>query len=70
MQAGTLIVGILASALGAGYLMYGKRQAKVAPMVAGALLCLYPYFVDGVVSQVLIGVALAAAPFVLARLLP
>lgn len=66
----TLIVGLLASALGAGYFVYGKRQAKIAPMVAGALLCVYPYFVEGTLWLVLIGVALAAAPFVLDHFLP
>ena len=65
----TLIVGLLASALGAGYFVYGKRQAKIAPMVAGVLLCVYPYFVDGMLWLVLVGVALAAAPFVLDYLL-
>jgi hypothetical protein len=70
MQMSTLIVGLLAGALGAGYFVYGKRQAKITPMVAGALLCIYPYFVDGALWLVLIGVALAAAPFVLDYFLP
>ncbi len=66
----TLVIGLLAGALGAAYFVYGKRQVKVAPMVAGALLCVYPYFVDGTLWLVLIGVALAAAPFVLDRFFP
>jgi hypothetical protein len=66
----TLVIGILAGALGAGYFVYGKRQAKVTPMVAGALLCVYPYFVDGALWLVLIGVALAAAPFLLDHFFP
>lgn len=70
MQMSTLIIGLFASALGAGYFVYGKRQAKITPMVAGALLCVYPYFVDGVLWLVLIGVALAVAPFVLDYFLP
>ena len=65
MQMSTLIVGLLAGALGAGYFVYGKRQAKIIPMVAGALLCIYPYFIDGALWLVLIGLALAAAPFLL-----
>jgi hypothetical protein len=70
VQPGTLIVGVLASALGAGYFMYGKRQAKAVPMVTGALLCVYPYFVDGTLWLILIGAVLAVAPFLLARFLP
>lgn len=66
----TLIVGLLAGALGAGYFVYGRRQAKVVPMLAGALLCVYPYFVDGTLLLVVIGAALAAAPFVVDHFLP
>ena len=57
------LIGIVTSALGVGYFLYGKRQARFAPLLAGLLLCVYPYFVDSVVWLVVIGVALAAAPF-------
>jgi hypothetical protein len=70
MEMSTLIIGLFAGALGAGYFVYGKRMAKITPMVTGALLCVYPYFVDGTLWLVLIGVALAAAPFVLDYFLP
>lgn len=59
----SLLIGIVTSALGVGYFLYGKRQARFAPLLAGLLLCVYPYFVDSVVWLVVIGVALAAAPF-------
>ena len=59
----SLLSGIVTSALGVGYFLYGKRQARFAPLLAGLLLCVYPYFVDSVVWLVVIGVALAAAPF-------
>ena len=59
----SLLNGIVTSALGVGYFLYGKRQARFAPLLAGLLLCVYPYFVDSVVWLVVIGVALAAAPF-------
>jgi len=60
-----LIVGIFTGALGVGYFIYGKRQAKFVPLIAGMLLCVYPYFVDGVGWLIAIGVALAAAPFLI-----
>ena len=59
----SLIFGILAGAVGAGYLIYGKRQSKFVPMTAGILLCVYPYFTDNVVWLSIIGVLLMAAPF-------
>ena len=37
-----LWLGVLAGAVGMGYFIYGKRQAKYVPMIAGVLLCVYP----------------------------
>ena len=63
MNSTSLLIGIFTGAIGVGYFMYGKRQARFAPLIAGMLLCVYPYFVTGVVWLVLVGVALMAAPF-------
>ena len=65
MNATSLMIGIFTGAIGAGYFMYGKRQAKFVPVIAGMLLCVYPYFVDGVLWLVLVGAALMAAPFLI-----
>jgi len=59
----SLLVGIVAGAIGVGYFIYGKRQTKIVPMVAGALLCVYPYFVDRLLWLVLVGAILMAVPF-------
>ena len=59
----SLIVGIIAGAIGVGYFIYGKRQAKFAPLLAGMLLCIYPYFTDSLLWLCVIGVALVVAPF-------
>jgi hypothetical protein len=59
----SLIVGIIAGAIGVGYFIYGKRQAKFAPLLAGMLLCIYPYFTDSLLWLSVIGVALVVAPF-------
>ncbi|HLX30924.1 MAG TPA: hypothetical protein VKV24_20805 [Casimicrobiaceae bacterium] len=63
MNSTSLIIGIFTGAIGVGYFMYGKRQARFAPLIAGMLLCVYPYFVTGVVWLVVVGAALMAAPF-------
>ncbi|MGE5169989.1 MAG: hypothetical protein ACM3JC_06405 [Rudaea sp.] len=65
MTPANLLIGILTGAVGVAYFIYGKRQAKFAPLIAGMLLCVYPYFVSGVVWLVVIGLALVAAPFML-----
>jgi hypothetical protein len=61
----TLVIGIITGALGMGYIVYGRRQTKVAPLVAGILLCAYPYFIDSVVWLCVVGALLLAAPFVI-----
>ena len=65
MTPATLAIGILAGAIGVGYFIYGKRQTKFVPLIAGMALCVYPYFVDSVLALVAIGAVLLAAPFVI-----
>ena len=65
MNATSLVIGIFTGAIGVGYFMYGKRQARFVPLIAGMLLCIYPYFVESVTWLVLVGVALMAAPFLI-----
>lgn len=59
-----LFIIVLAGSLGAGYFLYGKREARGGFMLAGAGLCLYPFAVSGVAMLILVGLALAALPFV------
>ena len=61
----SLIAGVIAGAIGMGYFIYGKRQAKLTPLLAGVLLCVYPYFTDSVLWLSVIGLALVAAPFLI-----
>jgi hypothetical protein len=65
MSPAGLAIGILTGAIGVAYFIYGKRQARFAPLLAGLALCTYPYFVDSVPWSLVIGAALAAAPFFL-----
>jgi hypothetical protein len=65
MNATSHMIGVFTGAIGVGYFMYGKRQAKFAPLIAGMMLCVYPYFIDGVLWLVLVGVALMAVPFLI-----
>ena len=65
MSATGLTIGVVTGAVGMGYFVYGKRQARYAAMISGFVLCVYPYFVDSVLWLCVIGVALAAAPFLI-----
>ena len=62
-SASTLFVGILAGVLGLSYFIYGKKQERIGFLAAGVGLCVYPYLVEGLVLQILIGLGLAAGPF-------
>ena len=61
----TLLIGIIASILGVAYIAYGKRQTKFVPLISGVALCAYSYFIDSWVWLCVVGVLLAAAPFVI-----
>jgi len=63
LSASALIIGMIAGAIGTGYFIYGKRQQRFAPMLAGLMLGIYPFFTDNPVLLVVIGAALMAAPF-------
>ncbi len=61
-SASTLFIGILAGAVGVSYFIYGKRTERIAFLVAGVGLCIYPYMVDGILLQIVIGLGLVALP--------
>jgi hypothetical protein len=58
-----LFLGIVASAVGTAYIVYGRRQAKYVPLLAGISLCLFTFFIDSWMWLCVVGVALLAAPF-------
>jgi len=60
----TFIIGLITGTLGVAYIVYGRRQTKFVPLIAGLSLCVYSYFIDNVVWLCVIGVLLLAAPFV------
>jgi hypothetical protein len=61
---GSLFFGVVTGAFGLAYIVYGKRQAKFAPLVSGVLLCTYPYFITSWAALAIVGALLLVAPFV------
>ena len=59
----SLFIGLIAGAFGMAYIVYGRRRTRLAPVIAGVLLCAYPYFVDSPLWLAVIGAVLLAAPF-------
>ena len=60
----SLLVGMIAGAVGVGYLAYGKKQSRLTPAICGVLLMVYPYFTDNIWVLLFVGVALVVAPFI------
>ena len=58
-----LLISMLAGAIGMGYIVYGRRQMKASALVAGIVLCIYPYFIPNPLLSILAGLAIMAAPF-------
>jgi hypothetical protein len=46
-----------------GFLIYGRRQRAVVPLLCGLALMVFPYFVSNSILLVAIGVALMAIPY-------
>jgi len=58
-----LLWGLLFGSIGFGFLLYGKKQKAVVPIIAGIALCVVPYFIANVYVLVLVGLVLMAIPY-------
>ena len=45
--------------------VYGKNQQRVAYLVSGLGLMVFPYFISNTIMMILVGAVLAAAPFLI-----
>jgi len=63
MTIAALLWGVLFSSIGVVMFIYGKKQNTFMPLLCGALLVVYPFFVTTTAWLVAIGVVLAALPF-------
>lgn len=65
MDSGTsLFLIMLLSAIGTGFIVYGRKQRQGVALLVGIILCVYPYFVDSLVMLLLVAAVLIAIPFV------
>ena len=64
MDMGTIVMlSVLFSAIGAGYVLYGKKQRQVVPLLTGLALCVYPYCLSNGYAIVVVGLILTAVPW-------
>ena len=63
MNEALLLWGVVFSAIGFGYFLYGRKQRAPVPLVCGIVLMVYPYFVTNTWVFVGMGVVLSAVPY-------
>jgi hypothetical protein len=63
-SATSLLSGLFVSSLGAGIFLYGKSTAKFIPLIAGILMCIYPFFISSVPLLWLVTIALCVLLYV------
>jgi hypothetical protein len=68
IDAPSFFVSLLVSSIGFVAFSYGKSQRRLPQMVAGLVLMVYPYFVDGLAMMIVIGLLIIGAMIAALRL--
>ena len=63
MTTAILLWGVLFSAIGLGFFIYGRKQRQIVPLLCGLALMVYPYFIANTLALVLVGTVLTALPY-------
>lgn len=63
MTTASLLWGLLFGSIGTAMFIYGKKQSAFMPLLCGASLVIYPFFVTKSLLLVVIGVVLTALPY-------
>jgi hypothetical protein len=58
------ILSIVFGIIGMGYFAMGRRRDNMMLFYSGIGLMAYPYFVNGVIKTLLLGIALSVIPFI------
>lgn len=59
----SLLVSLVTGSIGMAYWVYGKKRHKSVMLWSGVALMVYPYFIEGILPSVLVGLALSGVPF-------
>jgi hypothetical protein len=59
----TLLWGVVFSAVGLAYFVYGKRQQRFVTLFCGIGLMAFPYFISNAILLVVMGVLLSVIPY-------
>lgn len=53
--------------IGMGYFSIGKRRDQLSFIYSEIALMVFPYFIEGLMANIIIGLTLARAPFILKK---
>jgi hypothetical protein len=65
---GWIFASLIISSIGFILLHYGRKMARLPQVVAGVLMLVYPYFVPGVLANVLVAAGLLGLLWLAVRL--
>lgn len=68
MDAGALMASLLVGLVGSAMFIYGKKQSRLPHMLAGVVLCVFPFFVSSPIWVGAIALAVVALLFGAVRL--
>jgi hypothetical protein len=63
LDTSSLLWGLLFGSIGLGFLIYGRKQRAVVPLVCGLALMIFPYFVSNTILLITIGMVLIVIPY-------
>ncbi len=67
MNVSVLMGGILFGSIGVGFLVYGKKQHAIIPLISGMMLIVCPYVISNIYLLVITGILFTALPFIIKR---
>jgi hypothetical protein len=67
LEPGWIVASLIVSSVGFILLNYGRKFARIPQIVVGLAMLIYPYFVPGVLPNVLVAVGLLALLWVAVR---
>jgi hypothetical protein len=63
LDTSSFLWGLLFGSIGLGFLIYGRKQRAVVPLLCGLGLMIFPYFVSNTILMIAIGLVLMAIPY-------
>lgn len=66
METGSIFFRVIAASIGTGYIIFGRKRERIAPVVAGVVVILLPYFIPGWTINLIATYIVCLVPFFVA----